>query len=217
MSLYRTMRTGFRNFFTMRNSEKERVFFVDDEPAVRKVVGETLGQLGVVVTCYGNGADCLDGLRCKTCDLLITDVKMPDMDGIELLSRAKQLAPWLPVLVVTGYADVPMAVRAVKAGAVDFIQKPIERGSFLDKVRSILRKYPATSSYRGKPLTKTEMKVLKLVYMGKNNKEIAHILGRSLRTVEDHRRNIMRKLDVHNSVELIKRVTELAWFAEQEA
>src|SRR3972149_3841963 len=100
---------------------KQRIFFVDDEPEVLKMVGRTLEQAGYNVSCFSRAADCIKQLRYQTCDLLITDVKMPEMDGIELLTEAKRIIPLLPVLVITGYGDVPMAVRSLKLGASDFI------------------------------------------------------------------------------------------------
>ena len=188
----------------MRSRAKQHIFFVDDEPKIRNVVEKTLEGTGANVSCFARAADCIKQLRCQTCDLLITDVKMPKMDGMELLTEAKHLAPWLPVLLVTGYGDIPLAVKAVKAGAVDFIEKPLDRESFRHKVKSILRQNTHSNSSRGKPLTKTEMKVLKLVVSGKSNREIARLLGRSVRTIEDHRRHMMRKLGVNNAVGLVR-------------
>jgi len=189
----------------MPNNAKQHIFFVDDEPKVRQVVGETLEELGSTVSCFARAADCLEQLGSKRCDLLITDVKMPEMDGMELLAKARRLAPWLPILVITGYGDIPMAVAAIKAGAVDFIEKPLDKKSFLWKVKSILQQSTFDDSYRGKPLTESEMKVLKLIISGNSNKEIAYILHRSVRTIEVHRGHLMRKLNVDNVVDLVKR------------
>ena len=190
----------------MPNNAKQHIFFVDDEPKVREVVGKTLEELGSKVSCFASATDCLEQLGSQRCDLLITDVKMPEMDGMELLAKAKRLAPWLPILVITGYGDIPMAVTAIKAGAVDFIEKPLDKKSFLWKVKSILQQSTFDDSYRGKPLTESEMKVLKLIIDGKSNKEIAHLLHRSIRTIEVHRGHLMSKLDVDNVVDLVKRV-----------
>jgi len=189
----------------MPNNAKQHIFFVDDEPKVREVVSETLEELGSKVSCFACAADCLEQLGYQRCDLLITDVKMPEMDGMELLAKARSLAPWLPILVITGYGDIPTAVTAIKAGAVDFTEKPLDRKSFLWKVKSILQQSTFNDSYRGKPLTESEMKVLKLIIDGKSNKEIAYVLHRSIRTIEVHRGHLMRKLDVDNVVDLVKR------------
>ncbi len=190
----------------MTNNAKQHIFFVDDEPKIREVVSETIEQLGVKVSCFASAADCLEQLGFQRCDLLITDVKMPEMDGMELLAKAKRLAPWMPILVITGYGDIPMAVTAIKAGAVDFIEKPLDKKSFLWKLKSILQQSTFDDSYRGKPLTESEMIVLKLVITGKSNKEIAYLLHRSVRTIEVHRSHLMRKLDVDNVIDLVKRV-----------
>ena len=99
------------------NFTEQHIFFVDDEPKIRKVVGRTLEQVGYKVSCFSRASDCLEQLRSRPCDLLIADVKMPGMDGIELLAKVKCIIPSLPVLVITGYGDVQMAVTALKAGA----------------------------------------------------------------------------------------------------
>ena len=191
------------------NQEKQHIFFVDDEPKICEVVGDTLEGSGFEVSCFTCAADCLEQLHSPACDLLVTDVKMPDMDGIELLIEAKRLAPWIPILVITGYGNIPMAVTAIKAGAVDFIEKPLDKKSFLWKIESILQQSTFDDSHIGEPLSKKELKVLKLVINGKSNREIAYLLHRSVRTIEVHRANLMRKLDVDNIVELFKRATTM--------
>jgi len=186
-----------------------RIFFVDDEPKVRKIVARTLEGLGSKVSCFRRAADCLERLRRKSCDLLITDVKMPEMDGIELLIEAKKLVPWMPVLVITGYGDIPLAVKAIKAGAVDFIEKPFDRQAFILAIESALKRTTPSDPLLGRALTRAEVKVLHLILAGKNNREIASLLNRSKRTVEVHRSRIMRKVGADNLVSLVKRATVL--------
>jgi len=193
----------------MTNNAEQHIFFVDDEPKVCKAVGRTLEQLGSKVSCFTCAADCLEQLRSQTCDLLITDVKMPEMDGIELLTEAKRIVPWLQVLVITGYGDIPMAVRALKAGASNFIEKPLDRQSFLSIVESLLKRNAWGDPLLGKLLTKTEMKVLRFILDGKSNKEIARLRHRSIRTIEDQRSCIFRKFGVDNLVDLTKRAAEM--------
>ena len=188
----------------MEKNDPKNIFFVDDEPKLRQVIKETLEQLNLEVSCFSNGTECLERLGSHTCDLLITDVKMPEMNGIELMIQAKRIAPWVPVLVITGYGDIPMAVKAVKAGAIDFIEKPLEKETFLLKVKSILKEHTSIHRPKGKPLTKNETGILKLIIEGKSNREIALILHRSIRTVEVHRSRVMQKLDADNLVDLIK-------------
>ena len=164
------------------------------------------------VTCFSNADSCLAQLEAELCDLLITDVKMPDKDGIELLMAVRESQPWLPVLVVTGYGDVPMAVKALKAGAADFIEKPLDRDAFLETVRAVAKRGAAQTSLLNHSLTRTEMKVLYHIVEGKNNREIADVLHRSPRTVEVHRRHLMQKLDANNVVELLRRAADMHLF-----
>ncbi|MFC1739103.1 response regulator transcription factor [Planctomycetota bacterium] len=194
----------------MRTKTKQYdVFFVDDDAGIRKLISEELEGINCRVSCFANGADCLEQLGEQNCNLLITDVKMPGMDGLTLLSKARRVAPWVSVMVITGYGDVPMAVRTLKLGAIDFIQKPLERHSFLRKVESILERESFTDSSVGKRLTKAERKVLKLILDGMSNKEMAYKLQRTVRTVEMHRSHIMHKFDVDNVVNLVKKTTHM--------
>jgi two-component system response regulator FixJ len=188
------------------HSTGKHVFFVDDEPGVLKVVGRTLEQVGFKVRRFSRASDCLEQLRSRPCDLLITDVKMAGMDGIELLKKVKFIIPSLPVLVITGYGDIPTAVAALKAGALDFVEKPLHRESFLSAVEFALKGNVRTHPLVDKALTKTEMRIFRLILDGRSNKEIAHMLHRSVRTIEVHRGHIMRKLGVDNIVDLVKQV-----------
>jgi len=189
--------------------KRQCIFFVDDEESVRKVVYRTLCELNVRVELLDSGRRCLESLRNRACDLLITDVKMPAMDGIELLRRAKTIAPWLPVLIVTGFGDIPLAVRAVKMGASDFVEKPLERDRFLAVVQGLLRRSSETDRMLGKTLTRSERNILGHILVGRSSKEIAGLLHRSIRTVELHRQHIMRKMGVSNVVELIHRTHDM--------
>jgi len=187
----------------------QHIFFVDDELPVRKAVTHTLENAGFRVSSFSCAPDCLQQLRCQTCDLLITDVRMPGMNGTELLTEIRQTAPWVPVVILTGYGDVPMTRAAFKQGAVDFIEKPFTRQTLLSAVESALGRVSLPASLRGKPLTRTEMQVLRLILEGKTSREIARARQRALRTIEDQRTNIMRKLGVDNLVDLVKRAVLL--------
>ena len=196
----------------MTSIAKQHIFFVDDNPEVRNVVGRTLKQVGAKVSCFACAADCLEKLRNQRCDLLITDVKMPGMSGIDLLREVKLLAPWISVLVITGYADISMAIEAMKEGALDFIRKPLDRESFLSVVRSVVKRNAMADRLLGKPLTKTETIVLRLIMDSKTSREIADLLNVTIRAIEFHRRNIYKKFDVHNIVDLVKRVKDMGLF-----
>jgi FixJ family two-component response regulator len=187
--------------------ESPLIFFVDDEPAVCRSVSQTLRREGYKVRSFPDANRCLQRLQIRSCDLLITDVRMPGIDGIELVRSAKRIAPWMPVLVITGYGDIPMAIRAVKAGAVEFIEKPLQKQSFISAVQAAIKQQDLTNFLKGRSLTKKEIAVLRLILQGSSNKEMAEVLHRSIRTIEDHRQHIMRKLDVDNIVDLVKRAS----------
>jgi len=194
----------------MATSKQQHIFFVDDEADVRKAVQGTLEGGGYAVTCFASAADCLEQLLANPkCNLVITDVKMPEMDGIELLTEVKRRTPWVPVLVVTGKADVPMATRAFKRGTTDLIEKPLSRDVLLSTIVSILKRCRLDDPFLGKPLTEAEARILHLILDGKSNKEIAWLLKRSVRTVEVHRSRVMKKFGVDNVVDLVKRATQM--------
>lgn len=190
----------------MVNKTKQHdIFFVDDDAGIRELISEELKSINCKVNCFANGADCLEQLGKQNCDLLITDVKMPGMDGLTLLNNVRRATPWVSVMVITGFGDIPMSVRALKLGAVDFVEKPLDRKAFLHKVKTILKHDDFIDIPTGKVLTKAEKKILKLILEGKGNKEIAYILSRSMRTVERHRSDIMNKFGVDNIVDLVKK------------
>ena len=196
----------------MHDHIAEHVYVVDDEPKVRTVIRKTLERAGLTVSCFGSADDCLAHLDAGTCDLLITDVRMPGKDGIELLTEVRRVVPWLPVLVVTGFGDVPMAVKALKSGAADFIEKPLDRDTFLEAVRRLLARNTVPRVLLDRSLTPMELKVLYRILEGRNNREIAEVLHRSVRTVEVHRRHLMRKLEANNVVELLRQAARLRLF-----
>ena len=191
------------------HKSKHYIFVVDDEPKVCEAIYESLNHSDVKVTCFSDAAECLEQLRSKRCDLLITDLKMPQMDGFELLKNVRALAPWLPVLVITGYGDVPTAVKTVKAGAVDFIEKPLIKDDFLRRVNLLLEESMIHNPYTGTSLTKAESHILQLIVTGRSNRQIADLLHRSVRTIEVHRSRIMDKLGAENLIDLFKKAAAM--------
>lgn len=187
---------------------KPQIFLVDDDELVRDAAADTLRQTGVEVTAFAGATECLDWLHSHPCDLIITDVKMKAMDGIDLLTRVKELVPSLPVILITGYGDVAMAVSTMKLGACNFIEKPLRRAGLLSAVDSALAEHPGPHLRVWELLTRTEAAVLNLIHKGKSTAEMAATMNRSKRTIEDHRRHIMRKIGVDNIVALINKT---AW------
>ena len=182
------------------------IFIVDDEPVVCQAIALTLKSEKFTVRCFNNPQECIDILAGEECDLLITDINMPGLNGVELLSKARYISPLLPLIAITGYASVQLTVSAIKAGAIDFIEKPLERETLLAQVKTALEESARQKLRRENNLTKTEFRILDLIMAGKCNKEIARKLCRSTRTVEDHRLNVMRKLHASNIVGLVQKV-----------
>ena len=130
-----------RNRFFMEVSQQQ-IFLVDDEPAVLKGMARALRSLRCQISCFSDPFECLDKLRVRKCDLLVTDVRMPGMDGIELLVEAKCVVPALPVLIITGYSNREIVASAIRHGAADFIKKPVKREFFVSLVKQTLEKNP---------------------------------------------------------------------------
>jgi two-component system response regulator FixJ len=195
----------------MMADNSKTICVVDDEKSIRQAITRTLKELDVEAVAFGSGRECLRFIAKRRCDLLITDIKMPGMDGIELLKSVKDLMSWLPVLLVTGFGDVPLAVKALKMGASDFVEKPLDRDSFLVSVKKLLEESCRLDAVLEKTLTKAERRILRFIVTGRSSKDIAEQLCRSTRTVELHRQHIMRKMGVKNVVELVQKVNAMGF------
>lgn len=163
------------------------------------------------VSVFSSARDCLAGLPGQTCDVLITDLRMDDMDGISLLYEVRRRFPWMPTIAITGYGDIRTAIAATKAGAAEFLEKPLDRQELLSAIEKALENaVPPEPSLRT-GLSDAEAQVLHHVFDGKTSKEIAHSLNRSTRTVEAHRRGIMQKFGTKNIAQLIRRAITLGF------
>jgi two-component system, LuxR family, response regulator FixJ len=194
------------------------VFVVDDDRAMRESLSWLLDSVGLRVKSYATAADFLADHDPAQPGCLVLDVRMPGMSGLDLQAELARRGVELPTIVITGHAEVSMAVRAVKAGAIDFIEKPFSDQLLLDRVRQALeidlearevRRRREDARRRLATLTAREREVLNLVVAGKANKEIASALGVSPKTVEVHRAHVMSKMCVDSLAELI-RITLLA-------
>ena len=193
----------------MVNVSKKKVFLIDPELTICEQVRETLEDSNIELSCFSNPIECLAQLRTIKCDLLITGLKIPIKDGIEILMDVKHRFPWIPVMIITKHGNIPSAVKAMKSGAEDFIEKPFDNHSFARKIKSILKNTVFTSPKLGDPLTQQEINILQLIIAGNSNKDISIMLHRSICTIELHRANIMNKLGVKNKVDLVKRVISM--------
>jgi two-component system response regulator FixJ len=187
------------------------VHIVDDDEAVRQSLAFLLGSAGLTVRLYDSASAFLAGLSAVKNGCLVTDVRMPDMTGIQLLLQLRSKACKLPAIVITGHGDVPLAVEAMKAGAVDFIEKPFDQAAILNAVQSALDRGSsaggedaAVIGSKLATLSERERQVLKGLVAGHSNKTIAHDLGISPRTVEVYRANVMTKMVARSLSELIR-------------
>ena len=195
----------------MSNSSA-KVYIVDDDEAIRDSLRWLLEAKGFVVESYPSAEQFLMDYRWDYPGCLILDVRMPGMSGLELFEKLTALNYCLPVVFITGHGDVPMAVTAVKMGAVDFIEKPfkdqelvnlIQRCLLLDaQCRSRVHKSVAIRACLAQ-LTPREHEVMDLVVAGRHNKIIADLLGISIKTVEAHRAKVMEKMGAASVADLV--------------
>jgi two-component system response regulator FixJ len=194
-------------------SIEQSVFVVDDDDAVRESLEFSLKLAGYAVKSFDSAIAFLEADVASPSACMVTDVRMPDMDGIELQTELKRRGSSMPVIVITGHGDIPLAVRAMKAGAIDFLEKPFAREGLLAAVK---RAFDLTAtSGKGGPesmqirekiaaLTPREHQVFERVVAGKQSKVIAHELGSSPRTVEIQRARMMKKLEAANLQDLVR-------------
>jgi two-component system response regulator FixJ len=189
------------------------IYIVDDDDAVRDSLEILLQSAGYAVRGFASGQDFLDATLTAQPGCLIADVRMPGMDGFELQRRLAERKNTMPVIVITGHGDIPMAVRAMRTGAVDFVEKPFGDEAILESVRLALAQLgaprpnltadPATLTRLG-TLSPREREVLDGLVAGLPNKTIAYDLKISPRTVEIHRARVMDKMQARSLSELVR-------------
>ncbi len=194
-------------------SEKGRVHVIDDDDALRESLAFLLGTADIEVESYASAAAFLEVLPHTRVSCVITDVRMPGLSGIDLLRRLKELKIEVPVIVITGHGDVPLAVEAMKVGAVDFLEKPFDDEVLLASVRSALRRQDGETRRHAErteiesklaALSNRERDVLGGLVAGRANKQIAFDLGISPRTVEIYRANLMNKMQAGSLSDLVR-------------
>lgn len=199
------------------NTPLPTVFIVDDEPAIRDSLTLMIEQETLAVEPYESAADFLAACREDAFGCAIIDIRMPGMDGMQLQEEMSRRGIQLPIVFLTGHGDIPMSVRAIKAGAVDFLTKPVMREKLLASVRMAIQsgekmRQKAAKSHKMKSLlaelTEREREVMALAVGGHPNKEIARRLGISHRTVEIHKAKIMHKTGAVNLLDLARMAQE---------
>ena len=193
--------------------EEPTVFVVDDDSSTRELLSWLMNRNGLHAEVFADARSFLKGYRSGVPGCLVVDLNMPGMSGLDLQKYLKESGVALPVIFLSGGADVPKAVRAVKEGAVDFIEKPFDYRRVVDAVQDCIRRDAEARRNRERKravcerlaqLTQREREVLDLVVGGRMNREIAESLDISIKTVEAHRARIMEKLQVHSLAELVQ-------------
>ena len=195
-----------------------KVYIVDDDEEVRSALQLLMQSVGLDVETFSSARDYLDRFQPAQAGCLVADIRMPGMSGLELQERLNEERQHPPIIVITGHGDVPMAVRAVKAGAVDFIEKPFRDQALLDAVHRAIEmdaKQRGEASRlsdiheRVETLTPREREVLDLVLEGRRNKNISDELGITLSTVEAHRSRVMEKMGAESLSHLMRMMLTL--------
>ena len=197
---------------------KQTVFIVDDDEPVRDALRLLMKSVGHEAETFASGDEFLASCSQETSGCLILDIRMPGMSGLELQEQLHKQGVNIPIIFITGHGDVPMAVQAMKHGAIDFLQKPFREQDLVDRVNEALKKDVNTNKLalhlteieqRVSNLTPRERQIMNMIVQGKASKVIAINLGLSQRTVETHRTRIMRKMQSRSLAELVRMVVRM--------
>jgi FixJ family two-component response regulator len=197
------------------------VFVVDDDAGMRAALQRVLTRASLQVEAYASGSEFVSVARLDRRGCVLLDVKMPEMNGLRVQAILAERRVALPVIFLTGSADVPIAVAAMRAGAIDFIEKPFDNDDLVARVRSAIRQDErvhagdaehAAILARAATLTPREREVAALVVTGRTSKEIARTIGASHRTVEIHRAHVMEKMTAATLADLVR--MSLLWSNE---
>jgi len=194
------------------------VFVVDDDRSLRTATERLLRSVGFAVKTFGSAAEFLESPRPEGPACLVLDIRLPGQSGLDLQRELIETGAQIPIIFITGHGDIPMTVRAMKAGAVEFLTKPYRRNDLLDAIRAAIDRDRASRNERREAgalrkryeqLTPREREVMALVVAGLLNKQIAGELATSERTIKFHRAHIMEKMEAESLAELVRMAGEL--------
>ena len=200
------------------DEQRPVVYVVDDDPSIRSLLIKLVRSMGLPVEAFSSSQEFLSSARPEGPACLVLDVRLPGLSGLELQERLVQSGIDIPVIFITGYGSIPQSVRAMKAGAVDFLEKPFENQALLDAVNRALDKSRVSLGHslelreihdRIRSLTPREHEVFVRVAAGLANKQVADELALSEKTVKIHRANVMRKMEARTFAELVRMAEKL--------
>jgi FixJ family two-component response regulator len=197
----------------MKAADIPTVFIIDDDLSMRRAVQDLVESVGLLAESFATGGEFLRRGRTTSPSCLVLDVRLPQMSGLDFQSRLAETGTQIPIIFITAHGDVPMSVKALKAGAVEFLTKPFRDQDLLDAIQQALQRDRAAREQqaeilnvleRYKTLTQREREVMALVVSGLLNKQIAAEIGASEATVKIHRGNMMQKMQVGSLIELVR-------------
>jgi FixJ family two-component response regulator len=200
----------------MTDRSRKRIYVFEKDAGFRNLLENSLAPEEASVSGFSKHLECIAELAIKPCDLLIVDWDGCPEEGLDVIEQARRLTPWVSSLAIVEHAAVNKAIRAIRAGAGDCLDKPVPQDRLLMVVRGQLARVDISTRRRPRALTQMEVQILQLILAGRTSYEMADDLHRSKRTIDVHRKNIMRKLQATGLVDLIKRALGMGFTEQQE-